>query len=34
MVVAMEYWLLSELAANPGQLVTREHLLERVWNNR
>jgi two-component system KDP operon response regulator KdpE len=27
----MEYRLLAELAANAGQVLTYEHLLERVW---
>ena len=30
-LVAMEYRMLAELAANAGQVLTYEHLLERVW---
>jgi two-component system response regulator MtrA len=30
-LTAMEFRLLSELAAHPGQVLTREVLLERVW---
>ena len=30
-LVAMEYRLLAELAANAGKVLTYEHLLERVW---
>ena len=30
-LVAMEYRMLAELAANAGRVLTYEHLLERVW---
>ena len=30
-LVAMEYRMLTELAANGGQVLTYDHLLERVW---
>ena len=30
----MEYRLLAELAANAGQVLTYEHLLERVWGEK
>lgn len=33
-LVAMEYRLLAELAANAGRVVTYEHLLQRVWGAR
>ncbi len=33
-LVAMEYRLLAELAANGGRTLTYEHLLERVWGER
>ena len=33
-LVAMEYRLLAELAANAGQVLTYEHLLERVWGEK
>ena len=33
-LVAMEYRLLAELAANAGRVLTYEHLLKRVWNDR
>ena len=33
-LVAMEYRLLAELAANAGRVVTYDHLLERVWGKR
>ena len=31
-LVAMEYRMLAELAANAGRVLTYEYLLERVWN--
>ena len=33
-LVAMEYRLLAELAANAGRVLTYEHLLDRVWGER
>ena len=33
-LVAMEYRLLAELSANAGQVLTYEHLLERVWGEK
>ena len=33
-LVAMEYRLLAELAANAGQVLTYEHLLDRVWSEK
>ena len=33
-LVAMEYRMLAELAANAGQVLTYEHLLERVWGEK
>ena len=33
-LVAMEYRMLAELAANGGRVLTYEHLLERVWGER
>ena len=33
-LLAMEYRMLAELAANAGRVLTYEHLLERVWGGR
>ena len=33
-LVALEYRLLAELAANAGRVLTYEHLLERVWDRK
>ena len=33
-LVAMEYRMLAELSANAGQVLTYEHLLERVWGRK
>ena len=33
-LVALEYRLLAELAANAGRVLTYEHLLERVWGKK
>ena len=33
-LVAMEYRMLAELAANAGRVLTYEHLLERVWGDK
>ena len=33
-LVAMEYRLLTELAAHAGQVLTYQHLLDRVWGDR
>ena len=33
-LVAMEYRMLAELAANAGQVLTYEHLLDRVWGEK
>ena len=33
-LVAMEYRMLAELSANAGQVLTYEHILERVWGRK
>ena len=33
-LVAMEYRMLTELAANAGRVLTYDHLLERVWSGK
>ena len=33
-LTATEYGLLAELAANAGRVLTHQHLLQRVWNEK